>query len=500
MSTGATLGRPPNRPLSMYGAGQTPQGGGSDANGHGAAGDNGKKLPARVFQHIDDLLKAKPEVNVHAPIRRLVLDVESYSKQADTHIDFRRPDLALQDYIKASIIAIDIIPRHKEYPDLKADRGELHRLYGALQKRIYSHGIRPGSANVVANGIAREDQHSREPPVVPKNDAQGVKPPSGGDKKSPARTKPVVHPKPNALLGKAIGNHQRSQSEQIKRAPNLHNEDLEGRFARLRAVDTQSQDQRSKVYPTRPFVKTGAEDFDGRSALQSSKSPDKPSGPRDMPKASSGPPRPLKLAMDVLIPDMPRPPDAIYSPDRTSLDARSFPSPRIAPRPSLREPRKPVTAPTTSHSTRTTPSVSTDTLPNGQKGSSPRPPLDRKLFNSTTVVADDLVNYMKQHRILFVDIRSRPAFDSGHIMSQSILCIEPIALVEDMSASQLEERLVVSPDNEADLFRKRQDYDFVVYYDQSSSSNLYADETSNVEEIPLRDFSKAIFEYDYNKS
>ncbi|KFY86287.1 hypothetical protein V500_07739 [Pseudogymnoascus sp. VKM F-4518 (FW-2643)] len=502
----------------MYGAGQTPQGGGSDANGQGAAGDNGKKIPARIFQHIDDLLKAKPEVNIHAPIRRLVLDAESYSKQADTHIDFRRPDLALQDYMKASIIAIDIIPRHKEYPDLKTDRGELHRLYSALQKRIYSQytrfeevkvaikknnaesGIRPGSTNLVVNGIASEEQHSRAPPAVPKNDTQSAKALSGGDNRSHVRTKPQVHPKPNALLGKAIGNHKRSQSEQINRAPNSQNEeDLESRFARLRAVDTQSPDQRSKIYPSRPFVKTGTEGSDARSTLQSSKSADKPSGPRDMPKASSGPPRPSKLAMDVLIPDMPRPPDAIYSPDRTSLDTRSFPPPRAAPRPSLSESRKPAAAPTTSHSTRTNPNMPTDSLPNGQKGSSPRPPLDRKLFNSTTVVADDLVDYMKQHRILFVDIRSRSQFDGGHIMSQSILCIEPIALMEDMSASQLEERLVVSPDNEADLFRKRQNYDFVVYYDQSSSSNLYADETSNVEEIPLRDFSKAIFEYDYNK-
>ena len=517
MSTGATLSRPSNRPLSMYGAGQTPQGGGSDANGQGAAGDNGKKIPARIFQHIDDLLKAKPEVNIHAPIRRLVLDAESYSKQADTHIDFRRPDLALQDYMKASIIAIDIIPRHKEYPDLKTDRGELHRLYSALQKRIYSQytrfeevkvaikknnaesGIRPGSTNLVGNGIASEEQHSRAPSTVPKNDTQSAKTLSGGDNRSPVRTKPQIHPKPNALLGKAIGNHKRSQSEQINRAPNSHNEDLESRFARLRAVDTQSPDQRSKIYPSRPFVKTGTEGSDARSTLQSSKSADKPSGPRDMPKASSGAPRPSKLAMDVLIPDMPRPPDAIYSPDRTSLDTRSFPPPRAAPRPSLSESRKPAAAPTTSHSTRTNPNMSTDSLPNGQKGSSPRPPLDRKLFNSTTVIADDLVDYMKQHRILFVDIRSRSQFDGGHIMSQSILCIEPIALIEDMSASQLEERLVVSPDNEADLFRKRQNYDFVVYYDQSSSSNLYADETSNVEEIPLRDFSKAIFEYDYNK-
>lgn len=517
MSTGAILSRPSNRSLSMYGAGQTPQGGGSDANGHGGAGDTGKKIPARVYQHIDDLLKAKPEVNIHAPIRRLVLDAESYSKQADTHIDFRRPDLALQDYMKASIIAIDIIPRHKEYPDLKADRGELHRLYSALQKRIYSQytrfeevklaikknnaesGIRSGSTNLVANGITGEEQHSRTPPVVPKNDTQGSKAPSGADNKSPVRTKPQVHPKPNALLGKAIGNHQRSQSEQINRSPNPQNEDLESRFARLRTVDTQSPDQRSKVYPTRPFVRTGTEGSDARSALQSSKSPDKPFGPRDMPKASSGPPRPSKIAMDVLIPDMPRPPDAIYSPDRTSLDTRSFPPSRIAPRPSLSESRKPTTAPATIHSTRTNPSMSTESLPNGQKGPSPRPPLDRKLFNSTTVVADDLVNFMKQHRILFVDIRSRSQFDGGHIMSQSILCIEPIALIEDMSASQLEERLVVSPDNEADLFRKRQNYDFVVYYDQSSSSNLYADATSNVEEIPLRDFSKAIFEYDYNK-
>lgn len=509
MSTGATLGPPPRRPFSMYGTGPSPQGGKLGANGYNGGGDSGKKPSPRVFQHIDDLLKAKPEVNIHAPIRRLLLDAESYSKQADTHTDFRRPDLALQDYMKASILVVDIIPRHKEYPDLKADRGELHRLYGGLQKRISSQyarfedvktaikannaesGVKPFSLDLAQNGTNNQDQDPLRVAFVQNGRVEMPHSPSGGvDNGTIIRTKPVVQPKPITLIGKSIINHQRSQSEQVNRISSPPNEDLESRFARLRIIEPQRSSHHLDPNPnSRPLSMPDPADF-----IPSNRSQAKPSGPRHMPKPPSGPPRPNKIPLDVQIPDMPRAPDAIYSPDRTNLDTRNIAPPRPAARTSLSDMAK-------------RPLLLSAGASNGPKavhkkpnsGLPSNPSLDEVVRNATSIKADDLVNYMKQYRILFVDIRSRADFDSGHIMSQSIICVEPIGLSENISANQLEERLVVSPDAELDLFRRRQNYDFVVYYDQSSRSNLYADATSNVEEIPLRDFSKAILDYDYSK-
>lgn len=514
MGTAATLGPPKNQPFSMYGFGQFPRDK-PDTNGHNGAGDTGKKAPVRVFQHIDELLKAKPEVNIYAPIRRLLLDAESYAKQADTHIDFRRPDLALQDYVKASIIVVDIIPRHKEYPDLKADRGELHRLYAGLQKRISSQhgrfeevktaikannsesGVKPLSAQSAANGISSRERDSLQSSFVQSNGAENLHSASAAGNKAHIRTKPLIHPKPNALLGRAINNHKRSQSEQISKVSSRPSEDLESRFARLRMVERQKPEQRLQIYPkSPPLANSNQENFFAHPIPRSNKSP---SGPREMPKASSGPSRPSKITLDVQIPDMPRPPDAIYSPDRASLDMRSIP-PRSTPRASLSDAaRRPAGAPPKIHPNHTTSKASTAMPSSKRDGNSAGANLDHNILNLTVINADDLLKLMKRYRILFIDIRSRAQFDSGHIMSQSILCVEPMVLSEDMSASQLEERLVVSPDTESKMFRKRREYDFVVYYDQSSRSNLYADPTSNVDEIPLRDFSKAISDYDYDK-
>lgn len=67
-------------------------------------------------------------------IKKIVSEGEHYARQADSHLGFGRPDIALQEYMKACIIAVDIIPRHKDYPALKSDRGELHRLHDVFLK------------------------------------------------------------------------------------------------------------------------------------------------------------------------------------------------------------------------------------------------------------------------------------------------------------------------------------------------------------------------------
>jgi ubiquitin carboxyl-terminal hydrolase 8 len=74
---------------------------------------------------------------------------------------------------------------------------------------------------------------------------------------------------------------------------------------------------------------------------------------------------------------------------------------------------------------------------------------------------------------LLIDVRPRDEFDSGHIFAKSVICIEPVALKENMSTEELEERLVVSPEHEQALFERRNEFDMVVYYDQQANSVSY---------------------------
>lgn len=93
-------------------------------------------------------------------------------------------------------------------------------------------------------------------------------------------------------------------------------------------------------------------------------------------------------------------------------------------------------------------------------------------FNSA-VTAQDLLDYMRKFSVLLIDVRSRDLYDNGHIYAKSIICVEPVALKENVSAEELEERLVVSPEHEQTLFERRNEFDLVVYYDQSTASVSY---------------------------
>lgn len=92
---------------------------------------------------------------------------------------------------------------------------------------------------------------------------------------------------------------------------------------------------------------------------------------------------------------------------------------------------------------------------------------------SSTITAQNLVDYMRRYNLLLVDVRPREQYDNGHIYAKSIICVEPVVLKENVSAEELEERLVVSPEHEQTLFERRNEFDLVVYYDQSTASVSY---------------------------
>jgi ubiquitin carboxyl-terminal hydrolase 8 len=532
MSSASTSGPPPGLPYS--GAG--PAHGFKSTNGVEIVHDGTLRAVGRVFPHIDDLKAARPDVNPLASIRKLLSEGESYAKQADTQFDFGRLELALQDYMKAAIIAVEIIPRHKDYPDLKSDRGDLHRLWAVLQKRISSRqqrfeevkdiiktnnaqsGVKPNLQN---GHITREsiDNIHNQPLAVTFHNASEVSqtvrtfPTTNGAVAVPSvlsrngdpskiRQKPPIQPKPDALHGKSITpSADRSGQPEI----NKSEEDLAARFARLRTTNLHSsvavQDPRIR---TRPIgMSTAIKNEKGRgSAITtpagSDNRPDRPYGPRDMPQPSSGPTKPLKLPLDVDIPPMPKPPDAIYSPARNTNSPLQIDMPQPTPRSMFGAAGRSANAALDTRNSAGRKDFFVPPPSNSNDSSS----TVGKLRDSSTVTPEELMGYLKrgshQLSILLIDIRYRADFDKGHIMCPNIICIDPIVLRKGISAEELAQSLVLSPESEQTLFNERDKFDLIVYYDESSSdvganSNNYGHETA------LADFSRAVYDYGYEK-
>lgn len=122
--------------------------------------------------------------------------------------------------------------------------------------------------------------------------------------------------------------------------------------------------------------------------------------------------------------------------------------------------------------------------------------------DSTTITSDILVGYLKRGqqalKVLIVDLRNRQEFDSGHIMSQSTICVEPITLRHGISGEELSDSMVIAPTSEQHLFEHRQEFDLLVFYDQSSTS-IQSSTLGKTNDSVLRDFASAVYDFGYEK-
>ena len=483
------------------------------AYGSKGAGTDGLKAVNRVFPHLDDLVAVEPAGEMlHWPMRRILQEGELLAKQADTHLDFRRPDVALQEYIKATTIAVDYIPRHKDFPSLQADRGELHRMHVGLNKRINSQhskfaevkeiikennarsGVQPTSSkpkSQVENHEPPTNGHSRTQ-SVPNGPANGTSAPS--NRKKP----PPVQPKPDALHGNAIQSSGTSSGQA----------DLAARFARLRTPEPKAPVQQDPRIKTQPIIIPGNVSNPQSLSQNTNGSTVRTTGPREFPSVPKAIPRHIKMPLDVQIPSMPREPDAIYSPASgvenssavnlpSSIRASSYqmngrknsapPVSRVGPTPDVNESRKDYFSPA-------------HTMSNGDHETKPLKRQAPDLPSGTSITAEDLYEYLRQPiSILIVDLRTREEFESGHIMAQSIICVEPMTLRAGVSGEQLGDSLVIVSDAEQALYDRRAEFDLVVFHDQSSKSvsptGSFARDSNSI----LRDFSAAVYDYGYEK-
>lgn len=499
----------------------------------------------RVYPHLEDLVKrATPKVDFHAPIKSLLQQADECTKRAEMYMSFDHFDRAYVEYLMASSIVVDLVPHHKDYPDVRSGRGTVCALNKALQIRINAQhekfeqvkdiikrdnarrGLQPESPSAIQTKRSSEPLPQTQAPygapnAIPVPDGAPSKPgniperageaaadqrrsyhrprtgPSQASAPSPLKRKPVVGRKPDNLRGQLRSVNGRPGRE----PPSTADDPLMERFAKLRNVEEGGRTGRwsaeTNGHPGHERPTSASGSFERGSSTNTSsfsqltpssstaslpgalQAPAMPNtdvaargliGPREMPAPKTEvPPHPPKLPLDTNIYDtFPRQPSPTYSPARNLPAPVTVDPPRTTARSligtggrsssvaSARTPL-PVAEPCQAVlSSRT----------NGLQKSVP--------IGETAISAEALFKNLKRGSdsltVLLIDVRAREAFDDGHIFAPSIICIEPITLRPQMSAEQVSEALVLSPDNEQRLFHHRNAFDVVVYYDQSSGA------------------------------
>lgn len=118
----------------------------------------------------------------------------------------------------------------------------------------------------------------------------------------------------------------------------------------------------------------------------------------------------------------------------------------------------------------------------------------------TAIQAHTLREYIRTSRVLLIDVRPRMDFCLGHIDHQNVICIQPIELRENTSAEELQERLIYSPEHEVEMFSRRDEFDYVVYYDQKTiNSSFLVGSPADCPSPHLRSLHDSLHEFSRDK-
>ncbi|KAL8870356.1 MAG: hypothetical protein Q9174_003584, partial [Haloplaca sp. 1 TL-2023] len=464
---------------------------------------------------------------MEALIRTLLEKAQQSANQATASISFSRPDQAYVEYLLSSEILLEIIPRHKDYPTLNSDREGWRLAYSNLCKQndkqhkmfktVYDmivednqrHGTKPNST-LSARTSPRDNQQqthrvaSTSPrplsmPPTPTSTSRNTDelfidpsnpppPPYSSMRRevspNPA-SRPTVHPKPQALQGRprTINGTVRTTSD----------DSLAERFSQLRVPRNQISNP--------PIVETQPNRRESSIGTPAPSEYAKPMGPRSMGPPSNQPPPPPKIPLSV--PDdstFPRAPSPAYDPSRAVV------SPATS---SNNSHRAQVFAPSPQHNGASRPPSSNGSYlqlhypqdPNeARRSTESLPRVSSEYRHPTAISTDRLYESLRESNVLVIDVRSRADFDQGHIWAKSIICIEPVSLRHGLAAEELEESLVVSPLPEIELFVKRNEFDYVVYYDQQTSTDSFLTGPPNRSNSPaLRALHDTLREFNYDK-
>ncbi|EXJ91171.1 hypothetical protein A1O1_04280 [Capronia coronata CBS 617.96] len=496
-----------------------------------------KKGPGseRVYPHIKDIIQdATTSVKADGSLIQYLNEVETCIATARNAVDFlRRPDLAYKNYVLAYEIAVNYIPHHKEYGfwdnnhswamKYKAARRKLNEMESQMTQvkaMIEENNARYGTN---PRTVSRKPVYSSGFGVPPHTlNAGAERPPSsrGTDpstlQQAPSqpsyqlpsplrieRARPSNKPKPESLHGRPLTDTSN---------------DLSQRFARLRGLGTSSEEPSLLAMPKasdyqasgnrgpRPqsYTPQAYPDVNGYSSQRLN-------GPRDMPGSiNNGPDLPPKVPLATSI-ALPKPPSPTYSPISTTAGGSHANSNRLSAEGGRPPSDKRQTyynqsqnsSSTSLHLQRTRDELLSPyrpTTPNGVNSAIVPKSSTSDLPHKTSIDAPTLHEYMRKYNVLLIDVRERVLFDDGHIMSSSVICIEPISLKEGVSAEELEDRLVLAPDNEQAHFSRRNEFDLVVYYDQDTNDHSYLKGPPSMTKAPaLRALYDTLYEFNDTK-
>ncbi|GLA65681.1 ubiquitin-specific protease doa4 [Aspergillus tubingensis] len=473
----------PRRPQSL--GGMQP-GGKSIAAGLGSYQANNSyaspagSQPAR-FPNIKDLqdeaaaLDLNDNTSLSVLLERAQVAIDRARELADTD----QLDRAYVHYLRASEITINLIPNHPDYRATASQRPGWYKRFGELMMAVR---MKQGTMDDIKQQILENNLLSNVQPGgvsrsnPPRPRSQVVSPELG---QSPGPRGRPVDAGNNSLRMPSPTQFQRSAQANAKmnRFSSPAGDALAERFAKLKMSPPTPSDVGSMSNGQNGTTSTPpTQDLPSRPSSQMSQGvpPRRPLGPRSMGSSHSVPTIPPKVPLNT---SLPRAPDPTYSPIWTVPSQ----GPSNPPRTSV-ESSRPVNPRYSQITSSSRSSLSHDGFddnpyrsqtPNGVHQAKEVKSSSADLPHSTTIEPQKLLEYMRKYNILLIDVRFRDQYDSGHIYASSILCIEPVALKENVSAEELEERLVVSPEHEQSLFERRNEYDMVVYYDQGTASVSY---------------------------
>lgn len=482
------------------------------ANASASQSSNGPRLPSaggggdRQFAHIKDLqAKALQGYDRNSSIARLLEDAERGLNQAKTLNDFRRPELAFVEYLRASQIVVDIIPVHRDRVDFEISHPEGKQKHILLVKRL--HGMNEQYSAIKEIIINNNQRHGTQQGHVRTDSAsnlqdQGRHQLVNGQHETPGlseahKIKPTPSPKPEKLHGRALSAATASTS-----VPDA----LSERFASLRvsqiSIPTGS-DIRTSNGSLGQNSLSHMELSNGRAsnaAHLTNLIPGRPQGPRSMPNGDAL--APAKLNTNFVLPQEPK---ATYSPARNMQTTGNIAPPRYSARSLASNPaRRSSMLPSSSASS----TISNGSSPSGEYFPSFAPSTipaksQRRqgmiVPSETRITPERLYDYLERYDILLIDLRSRQEYDEGHIFARSVICIEPISITQGMSAEQLSESMVLSPEVEQEMFLSRDKYHLVVYYDARSSSETFLERPGNNSESKLKFLHESLFDFNQDK-
>ncbi|KAL2003671.1 hypothetical protein VTN02DRAFT_2821 [Thermoascus thermophilus] len=451
------------------------------------------------FPNIKDLQDqaALSDLKENCSLNDLLKRAREAIQQSKALVDKDQLDAAYVQYLRASEITVNIIPRHPDYriainqrpgwydqfSDLMLSVRTKQGTMDAIKQQIVEDNL---ANNVKPTGQARADYRLSQSPSAQMAHSPSLKGDSSDDDQqngslrmpSPSdfRRTPDEWPGEKNISRKPVGSTSVA-------------DDLALRLARLRAtpssvpgnqtagtngqngvISMSSPPSSLSDYPPRPSSNA----IQGRFSSSLSSPPQRPLGPRSMGSSQTTPVVPPKVPLNA---SLPRAPSPAYSPVWT------VPS------------QPPSNPPRTSTESARAANQRYSQLADSPRGSPSRAPFDDNPYRSRTpngvhpaketrsssaeiphsqaIHSQQLLEYLRKYNVLLIDVRPRDQYDNGHIYATSIICVEPVALKENMSAEELEERLVVSPEHEQSLFERRNEFDIVVYYDQSTASVSY---------------------------